>query len=370
MTWRNCIGARRCGGVVSDSRVEGRRVAGRASVAPDRRKRCASESARSLAAMVSLVWRRIVRRATVARGTAAPVSGHTSGRLREGARSDRARARKRGRRLGDQVAEALPSRTVRDHRVEDLAGGPARRSAPSPRSANARSASRTAGRLVPELCFAGPGGFAIRSAEEPRFVGELAEPVGEVALPGPSVPRPGSARRRGRPGSTPRPPPSPRSPAPGPGRGARRGRRPGWRPRAAGRRAKRRGGGAPRSKARRVFGLMEASGEAARGRRRALGLGRGGAARPVLGHSAYQAAGGGLQGCPPAGRPSAPQAVRLSCSNGSLRIAAPGFLRAASRRASRLVHRTRGHRRDEPDASPRRRSCRPFAFEHRLAHRA
>ena len=33
----------------------------------------------------------------------------------------------------------------------------------------------------------------------------------------------------------------------------------------------------------------------------------------------------------------------------------------------------RAHRRDEPDASPRRRSCRPsfaVAFEHRLAHRA
>ena len=59
-------------------------------------------------------------------------------------------------------------------------------------------------------------------------------------------PGPGGARRRGGPGSTPRPPLSPRSPAPGPGRGARRGRRPTSRPRAAGRRARRRGGGAPR----------------------------------------------------------------------------------------------------------------------------
>ena len=42
-------------------------------------------------------------------------------------------------------------------------------------------------------------------------------------------------------------------------------------------------------------------------------------------HGGYRASGGGLQGCPlrgPAGRPPAPLAVRLSCSNGSP-IAAP-----------------------------------------------
>ena len=65
--------------------------------------------------------------------------------------------------------------------------------------------------------------------------------------PGPSVPRPGSARRRGGPGSAPRPPPSTRSRELAPGRGARRGRRPTTRPRPAGRRARRRGGGGPRS---------------------------------------------------------------------------------------------------------------------------
>ena len=75
-----------------------------------------------------------------------------------------------------------------------------------PRSANARSASRTAAVSSPRLRFAGPGGFAIRSADDPdeeqlpldgadrenreaAVVGELAEPVGEVALPLPAQPR-------------------------------------------------------------------------------------------------------------------------------------------------------------------------------------
>ena len=73
-------------------------------------------------------------------------------------------------------------------------------------------------------------------------------------------------------------------------------------------------------------------------------------------------------GLPPAGRPPAPRAVRLSCSNGSPIVAA-GFPRAAWRPASRLVDPPEP-RRDEPDASPRRRSCRTsfaVAFEHRLA---
>ena len=48
--------------------------------------------------------------------------------------------------------------------------------------------------------------------------------------------------------------------------------------------------------------------------------------------------GGGLQGLPPAGRPPAPLAVRLSCSNGSP-IAAPGFYARRRRPASRLVPR-------------------------------
>ena len=77
-----------------------------------------------------------------------------------------------------------------------------------PSSANARSDSRTAAVSSPELRFAGPGGFAIRSADDPvvglhhrvgeehlpldgadrenreaAVVRELAEPVGEVAPP-------------------------------------------------------------------------------------------------------------------------------------------------------------------------------------------
>ena len=122
------------------------------------------------------------------------------------------RARERGR-LGDKVAEALPARTVRDHRVEGLAGVPrAEQRRPQLGECPERLADR--GRLAPELRFAGPGGFAIRSADEPvvglhHRVGEehlpldgadredreaavvrkLAEPVGEVALPLPAQPR-------------------------------------------------------------------------------------------------------------------------------------------------------------------------------------
>ena len=122
------------------------------------------------------------------------------------------RARERDS-LGDKVAETLPSGTVRDHRVEGLAGvlradqGP-----PQLSECLERLADR--GRLVPELRFAGPSGFAIRSADDPvvglhhrvgekhlpldgadrenreaAIVREFAEPVGEVALPLPAQPR-------------------------------------------------------------------------------------------------------------------------------------------------------------------------------------
>ena len=123
----------------------------------------------------------------------------------------RGRARKR-RGLGHKVAEALPSGTVRDHRVEGLAGVPrADQRLPQLGECLERLADR--GRLVPELRFAGTGGFAIRSADDPvvglhhrvgeehlpldgadrenrdaAVVRELAEPVGEVALPLPAQP--------------------------------------------------------------------------------------------------------------------------------------------------------------------------------------
>ena len=114
--------------------------------------------------------------------------------------------------LATKVAEALPSRTVRDHRVEGLAGVPrAEQRRPQLGECPERLADR--GRLVPELRFAGPGGFAIRPADEPvvshhrvgeehlpldgadredreaAVVRELAEPVGEVALPLSAQPR-------------------------------------------------------------------------------------------------------------------------------------------------------------------------------------
>ena len=40
---------------------------------------------------------------------------------------------------------------------------------------------------------------------------------------------------------------------------------------------------------------------------------------PPESSGSYRAFGGRLQGCPPAGRPPAPLAVRLSCSNGASR---------------------------------------------------
>ena len=69
--------------------------------------------------------------------------------------------------------------------------------------------------------------------------------------------------------------------------------------------------------------------------------------------------GGGLQGCPLRGvRPR-----RWRCR---------GPARGVATRLA-VGPPARAHRRDEPGASPRRRSCRPsfaVAFEHRLAHRA
>ena len=124
----------------------------------------------------------------------------------------RGRARKRGR-LGDKVAETVPSGTVRDHRVEGLASVPrVDQRPPQLGECPERLADRS--RFVPELRFASPGGFAIRSADDPvvglhhrvgeehlpldgadrenreaAVVRELAEPVGEVALPPPAQPR-------------------------------------------------------------------------------------------------------------------------------------------------------------------------------------
>ena len=98
------------------------------------------------------------------------------------------------------------------------------------------------------LMAGGEDGGKVRRPERPRLPESSTACRPPVAGADPGRPFPGSGRRRGGPGSTPRPPPSPRSPAPGPGRGARRGTRPGWRPRATGRRARRRGGGAPRSR--------------------------------------------------------------------------------------------------------------------------
>ena len=100
------------------------------------------------------------------------------------------------------------------------------------------------------------------------------------------------------------------------------------------------------------------------------GRGPGGDAEPESSGS-YRAFGGRLQGCPPRGL--RPRRWRCGC-------------RARTARRSRRRGSTRGvatrfavgpparvHRRDEPDASARRRSCRPsfaVAFKHRLAHRA
>lgn len=95
--------------------------------------------------------------------------------------------------LGDKVAETLPSGAVRDHTVESLAGAPrADQRPPQLRECSERLADR--GRLVPELRFAGPGSFAIRSADDP-VVG-LHHRVDEERLPLDAriARRPGSSR--------------------------------------------------------------------------------------------------------------------------------------------------------------------------------
>ena len=88
--------------------------------------------------------------------------------------------------------------------------------------------------------------------------------------------------------------------------------------------------------------------------------------------SSYGASGGRLQGCPLRGvRPRRWLCgCRARTARGSRRRR---FYARASRPASRLVHPTRAHGRDEPDASlVVDHAVRPFgvAFEHRLAHRA
>ena len=115
--------------------------------------------------------------------------------------------------LCDKVSETLPSGTVRDHRVERLAGVP-RADQRRPQFGERPERLSDRGRLVPELPFAGTRGFAIRSADDPvvglhHRVGEkqlpldgadrenreaaggrkFAEPVGEVAFPLPAQPR-------------------------------------------------------------------------------------------------------------------------------------------------------------------------------------
>ena len=124
----------------------------------------------------------------------------------------RGRVRERGR-FRDKGSEALPSGSVRDHRVERLAGPPcADQRRPQLGECPERLADR--GRLVAELRLAGARGFTIRPADDPvvglhhgvgderlpldgadpenreaAVVRELAEPVGEVALPLPAQPR-------------------------------------------------------------------------------------------------------------------------------------------------------------------------------------
>ena len=111
------------------------------------------------------------------------------------------------------TGETLPSGTVRDHRVERLAGVPrADQRAPQIGECPERLADR--GRLVAELRLAGACGFAIRPADDPvvgfhhrvgeerlplagadrenreaPVIRELAQPVGEVAFPLPAQPR-------------------------------------------------------------------------------------------------------------------------------------------------------------------------------------
>ena len=72
-------------------------------------------------------------------------------------------------------------------------------------------------------------------------------------------------------------------------------------------------------------------------------------------HRAAPTRRGRTPGLPPAGRPAAPLAVRLSCSNASLRSRRRGSTRGVATRLA-VGPPARAHRRDEPDASPRRRS--------------
>ena len=113
----------------------------------------------------------------------------------------------------DKVSETLPSGTVRDHRVERLAGV-LRADQRRPQFGERPERLADRGRFVPELRIAGACGFAIRSADDPvvglhhrvgekhlplegadrenreaTVVRELAEPVGEVAFPLPAQPR-------------------------------------------------------------------------------------------------------------------------------------------------------------------------------------
>ena len=69
--------------------------------------------------------------------------------------------------LRDKVSETLPSGTVRDHRVERLAGIPRADPAPSPVRRTPGAPRGPSAVLVPELPFAGTRGFAIRSADDP-----------------------------------------------------------------------------------------------------------------------------------------------------------------------------------------------------------
>ena len=119
-------------------------------------------------------------------------------------------------------------------------------STPSPSAALSTSAQRsalTSLRRIPLIMKRSPRDERRRGGrgqgQPPRTRGRVGEAGGEdagqvrapngrawprprsTAVPGPSVPRPGSARGRGGPGSTPQPPWSRRSPTPGPSRWSR-----------------------------------------------------------------------------------------------------------------------------------------------------
>ena len=92
---------------------------------------------------------------------------------------------------------------------------------------------------------------------------------------------------------------------------------------------------------------------------------------PPESSGSYRTSGGGLQGCPLRG--VRPRRWRCGCrARTALRSRRRGSTRGVATRLA-VGPPARAHRPDEPDASPRRRSCRPsfaVAFEHRLAHRA